>query len=70
VTFYPARALRRAVLIAVVVGTLLVVINHGDHLGDEPLCPHFFAKAALSYVVPFLVSLVTAWSSHRDRHRR
>jgi hypothetical protein len=67
---YTARALRRAALIAVVVGTLLILINHGDHLRDEPVCPHFFAKAALSYIVPFLVSLATAWSSQRDRHRR
>ncbi|MCA9679306.1 MAG: nitrate/nitrite transporter NrtS [Kofleriaceae bacterium] len=50
-------AYRRASLVAVVVGTALVLINHGDHLCREPVCHHFFLKAGLSYAVPFLVSL-------------
>ena len=52
--------LGRALLVAAMVGTVLVLINHGDHLDKEPVCQHFFAKCALSYVVPFAVSLFSA----------
>ena len=52
--------LRRAVVISLFVGSILVLINHGDHLEREPLCMHFELKALLSYVVPFIVSLVSS----------
>jgi hypothetical protein len=52
--------LRRAIVIAAVVGSALVLINHGDHIEREPLCDHFFTKTGLSYLVPFLVSMVSA----------
>jgi len=58
--------LRRAVMIALVVGTLLVLINHGDHIQDEPVCSNFFLKAFLSYVVPFSVSIVSAVLADRS----
>ncbi len=54
------RNLRRAIMIALIVGTILVLINHGDHIQDEPVCSNFFLKAFLSYVVPFSVSIVSA----------
>ncbi len=50
----------RALWIAAGVGTLLLLINHGDHLLQEPLCPHFFLKAGLTYLTPLLVSLVSS----------
>ncbi len=60
--------LRRAVVISLVVGSVLVLINHGDHLAQEPICTHFELKALLSYVVPFTVSLVSsAMASARNR---
>ena len=52
--------LARALLVAAIVGTVLVLINHGDHLDNEPVCAHFFAKCALSYAVPFGVSIFSA----------
>jgi hypothetical protein len=66
-----ARNLRRSVLIAAVVGTILVLINHGDHLArdlaTDPMCPHFYAKCGLSYLVPFLVSMVSGALATRGR---
>lgn len=60
------RNLGRALLIAAIVGTALVAINHGDHLLQEPVCDHFFLKCALCYAVPFLVSMVSAvLAAHR-----
>lgn len=47
-------------IIAAVVGTVLILINHGDHLAKEPVCDAFFAKCALCYFVPFAVSMVSA----------
>ncbi len=60
----------RAAVIAVVVGSTLVLINHGDHLADEPTCPHFYLKVALSYVTPAIVSVVTARLATRGTDRR
>ncbi|RMH42250.1 MAG: hypothetical protein D6689_08755 [Deltaproteobacteria bacterium] len=59
--------LQRAVIISLVVGTALLLINHGDHLALEPICPHFYAKAVCTYVVPFGVSMVSALFAARDR---
>lgn len=52
-------AVARALWIAAGVGTFLLVINHGDHLLREPLCPHFYLKAGLTYLTPFFVSLLS-----------
>ena len=52
--------LPRAIVTSLVVGTALVLINHGDQLRRAPIAPHFWLKCGLSYAVPFLVSLVSA----------
>lgn len=58
--------LQRAIIIALVVGTALLLINHGDHLADEPVCSHFYLKACGMYAVPFSVSIVSAILAARD----
>ncbi len=50
---------RYSVLIALVFGTALIVINHGDHLMAKMICPNFYAKCIITYFVPFLVSMVS-----------
>jgi hypothetical protein len=60
----------RAIGIALVVGTVLILINHGDHLASEPICEHFCVKIALSYLTPAVVSLVTARLATRVTHNR
>lgn len=52
---------------AAVVGTVLVLINHGDHLEHEPVCDGFYLKCGLSYAVPFTVSIVSAMLAGRAR---
>lgn len=59
--------LTRAIVIALLVGTALILINHGDHLLEEPICDGFMLKCALSYVVPFLVSMSSAVMAARER---
>lgn len=58
----------RAIGIALVVGTVLVLINHADHLADEPTCERFYLKVALTYLTPAVVSLVTARLATRVSH--
>ena len=60
-----ARTLRRSCLIALIVGTLLTAINHGDVL----LAGHWTAallwKAPLTYAVPFIVATLGALGTGR-----
>jgi hypothetical protein len=55
-TLRDPRLLRRSTVIALIVGSVLVVINHGDALaagrGDATL----IWKVPLTYVVPFVVA--------------
>lgn len=59
--------LGRALAMAFLVGTILVLINHGDHIEKEPVCRGFFLKVGLSYCVPFAVSLISAVLAARRR---
>jgi len=60
--------LPRAIITSLVVGTALVLINYGDHLTREPICPHFWLKCGLCYAVPLCVSLVSAALATRRPH--
>jgi hypothetical protein len=48
--------LRRTLTIAVVVGTILTAINQADVIARGDATSTTLAKAALNYVVPFVVS--------------
>ena len=48
--------LRSTLAIAALVGTLLLVINQFDVVLSGGFGPRFWFKAALTYLVPFLVS--------------
>jgi methyl-accepting chemotaxis protein len=57
--------LRRACIIAAIVGPVLIAINQGTEIaGGEGVS---YLKAALTMVVPFLVSLVSSVLSARER---
>lgn len=61
------REVRTALKVAVVVGTVLNLINQGDALwGSAELNPF---KAGLTYCVPFCVSLFAAYMALRGRPR-
>jgi hypothetical protein len=55
----------RATIVALVVGTMLIMINHGDHLLQEPHCRAFYLKLGLTYLVPFAVSLYSSLAAAR-----
>ena len=57
-------AVRRSLLVAVVVGTALNLINQGPEIlaGDWPV----FWKQALTYAVPFLVASYGSYAAFRS----
>ena len=48
--------LRRTVTIALVVGTVLTLINHADAIGAGEATTSTWLKACANYLVPFIVS--------------
>jgi hypothetical protein len=57
-------ALRRSLLVALAVGTMLNLINQGPELlsGEAPV----LWKLALTYVVPFLVASYGSYAAYRS----
>jgi hypothetical protein len=61
--------LRRSARIALVVGTLLALINHGDQLLRGRVTVAIALKIALTYTVPFAVATWSALVNSRVRTR-
>ena len=59
----PAR--RRCLLIALVVGSILALINQGDVIAAGDVTPLVAAKLGLDYLVPFIVSSLGFISARR-----
>ncbi|MBW2377626.1 MAG: nitrate/nitrite transporter NrtS [Deltaproteobacteria bacterium] len=57
---FEARVVRRALVFAVVVGSVLIAINHGDALISGDIDGVRWLKMGLTVLVPYLVS---TWSS-------
>ncbi|MGI8804629.1 MAG: nitrate/nitrite transporter NrtS [Thermoleophilaceae bacterium] len=57
--------LRRTVVIAALVGTLLTAINLGDVIVDGRTTSGTLVKAVLNYLVPFVVSNLGLLSARR-----
>lgn len=58
---------RRSLLIALIVGSVLVAINHGDALVTGRWDAAFAWKAPLTYLVPFVVATWGALLNSRNR---
>ena len=56
---------RRAISVAIVVGTILVAINQADVLLGGHVSALVIAKIVLTYVVPFSVSTYSALAANR-----
>ena len=57
--------LRRAIYVALIVGTILTIINQGDVLLAGEITPLVVAKILLTYLVPYSVSTFSALSANR-----
>lgn len=55
-----AEIVRRSLRVALVVGTLLVLINHGDRIAAGTASGPDWLKMGLTYLVPYCVS---TWAS-------
>jgi hypothetical protein len=56
---------RRSLYIALVVGTIMTIINQGDVLLMEAITPLVVAKILLTHAVPYSVSTFSALSANR-----
>jgi len=54
---------KRGLVFSVVVGTILVLINHGDAIFAGALTTVQMLKMALTYVVPYVVSSLSSIQS-------
>jgi len=57
---FSKEVLPRAIKVALLVGTLLALINHGDKIISMSLTNQDYIKLALTYLVPYAVS---SWSA-------
>ena len=60
---------KRALGYAVVVGAILIVINHGDAIARGELTSASWWKMALTVLVPYSVSTLSSVSALRDARR-
>lgn len=68
IAYHPA-VLKRSAILCVLVGTILVVINHGPALVAGAINPTLLVQILLTYLVPFLVSTGTSVAALRASER-
>jgi hypothetical protein len=61
---------RRATVVALIVGSILVVINHGDAIVHGDVDAGRLLRIALTMGVPYCVSTYSSVSALRDAARR
>ncbi len=61
--------MRRALKYAVVVGTILISINHGDALLQGDITTARLLKMGLTVIVPYLVSTLSSVGAIRELRR-
>jgi hypothetical protein len=61
---------RRGLKFAVVVGTILILINHGDAIVSGELTRTNYVKMAMTVVVPYVVSVLSSVGAMIDGARR
>lgn len=62
--------IRRALLYAVVVGSILLAINHGDAIVRGDLSPDRMTRMGLTLMVPYIVSTLSSVGALRAAARR
>ena len=63
---FEARVVRRAIGLAVVVGSLLIAINHGDAILAGDVSAGRWLKMGLTVLVPYTVSTVSSVMAMRE----
>lgn len=57
----------RAIKVSLLVGSILVLINHSDSIYDGNLQSHNLLQILATYLVPYLVSTYSSVSALRDQ---
>ena len=57
---FSKKVAKRAVIVAIIVGTILAFINHGEQIMSGDLTASCWVKMIATCFVPFTVSMVTA----------
>ena len=57
---FSKKVVKRAVIVAIIVGTLLAFINHGDRIISGDVTTDCWIKMIATCFVPFTVSMLTA----------
>jgi len=65
-----SEVVRTATRIALIVGPVLVLINHGDSMMDDTMTGRDWLKSGLTMVVPYLVSTLSSISAYRNAAAR
>mgnify|MGYP001800837604 CR=1 FL=1 len=61
---------QRAAKIALIVGVVIALINHGDRFMTGTMDTKAWAKCALTFLVPYAVSTYSSVMAVRDRLQR
>jgi methyl-accepting chemotaxis protein len=59
-------AIRRSLIIAAIVGSLIIIVNQGDLILSGHLSPQTWVKIGVTPCVPFCVSLYGAYLAYRN----
>ncbi len=62
--FFRRETVVRAIKVAVIVGPILIIINHHDALLRFELHHHLYIKIALTFLVPYFVSAYSSASAY------
>jgi len=68
--FFRRETILRAIKVALVVGPILIVINHYDSLLQFEFSHHLYFKFMLTFLVPFLVSAYSSAQAYRAQELR
>ena len=64
---FSSTVIKRSLKYAVIVGVILIAINHGDIIVRGDMTSLRWAKAALTMLVPYCVSTLSSVEAMRDK---
>ena len=67
--FFSRKVMKRSAIVALIVGTILAFINHGDVILTASLTPVCWIKMIATCFVPYTVSSVTAVLGELEQRR-
>ena len=67
---YSGNVVRRALIMAGIVGPVLVLINQGEYLLDSSSGSFSWTKLVLTFLVPYIVSMVSSVTAIRQTEKQ